>query len=314
MIEVNNLEYQYPKKKRFSLSIERFFVESGEIFTLLGPNGAGKTTLIRIISGLILPRTGSVKICGLPFPQSERQARSCLGLVIGEERTFYYRLSGAQNLEFFGGLYGLKRSFLKTRIPELLELVGLGEDGKLQYMRYSSGMKKRLCLARALLHNPKVLLLDEPNSGIDPRSAKTIREIIFDLKKAGHTIMLTTHDMDEAERMSDRIGFLRDGKLIKVGDLSDFKKLINKRKLEIQFRGPFTPDDIPDIQQMVAQIRESSGGDQVTFKDGRLIIISNGNLQMNRVFEIISGTGYIIERSDTQDASLEEVFLVLSGS
>jgi len=217
MLTLSNINFKYPKRGKFALDDISFSIIPGEIFTLLGPNGAGKTTLIRILSGLIIPHEGKVDICGFDMLTKEYQARRMIGLVLGEERTFYYRLSGAQNLEFFGGLYGIKRSILKKKIVEVLEMVGLEDDAKLQYMRFSNGMKKRLSMARALLHNPEVLLLDEPNSGVDPLSAKSIRDIIFSLKKQNKTILLTTHDMEEAEKMSDHIGFLKDGRLIKIG-------------------------------------------------------------------------------------------------
>jgi len=156
MHELKNISYKYPKKDGFALSDITFAIQSGEIFTLLGPNGSGKTTLIRIISGLILPKSGTVAICGHNIQTDEYKARKSLGLVLGDERTFYFRLSGAQNLEFFGGLYGIPRSQLKKKIVEALEMVGLEDNAKLQYMRYSTGMRKRLNMARALLHDPEV--------------------------------------------------------------------------------------------------------------------------------------------------------------
>ena len=197
MVTLKNINFKYPKKKQFALSDISLSISPGEIFTLLGPNGAGKTTIIRILSGLIVPHQGEVLISDNDLQKKEYQARKIIGLVLGDERTFYFRLSGAQNLEFFGGLYGIRRSLLKNKIYQVLALVGLENDAKLQYMRYSTGMKKRLSMARALLHDPDVLLLDEPNSGVDPHSAKSIREIIFTLKEKNKTILLTTHDMEE---------------------------------------------------------------------------------------------------------------------
>ncbi|MCX6827145.1 MAG: ABC transporter ATP-binding protein, partial [candidate division Zixibacteria bacterium] len=144
MIILEEIDFKYPKRKQFALSGVSFAVQPGQIFTLLGPNGAGKTTLIRILSGLIIPQKGIASICGHDLQLDEYNARKSIGLVLGDERTFYFRLSGAQNLEFFGGLYGIKRQELKKRIIEVMGMVGLQDDAKLQYMRYSSGMKKRL--------------------------------------------------------------------------------------------------------------------------------------------------------------------------
>ena len=234
MVLLDAIEFKYPKRKQFSLSEISLAVPSGEIFTLLGPNGAGKTTLIRILSGLILPHKGTVSIRGYDVQRQEYEARRAIGLVLGDERTFYFRLSGAQNLEFFGGLYGLSRQTLRKRVPEVLDLVGLKKDAQLQFMRYSTGMRKRLNMARALLHDPQVLLLDEPNGGVDPESARNIRQTILDLKQQGRTILLTTHVMDEAER-ADRIGLMRQGRLIDEGRPQELKEKYGVETIEEVF-------------------------------------------------------------------------------
>ena len=311
MIQINNIEFKYPKKKEFSLAEVSLSVEPGEIFALLGPNGAGKTTLIRILSGLIIPRSGTVTICGHDMQRAQYEARRRIGLVLGDERTFYFRLSGAQNLEFFGGLYGIKRAALKRRVPEVLDLVGLTGDAKLQFMRYSSGMRKRLNLARTLLHEPQVLLLDEPTSSVDPESAQKMRQIIFELKGHGRTILLTTHDMDEAERMSDRIGFLKEGRLIKIGTLADFRSVIAKRRLVVQF-DPSEPLSGSQVRRITADVRKVTALDSIGFEDNRLTISFNGSFDMNRVLATISSDGIPIHATNTHDASLEDVFIALA--
>lgn len=311
MIELRDIEFKYPKKKAFSLKELSLVVKPGEIFTLLGPNGAGKTTLIRILSGLIIPRRGSVTICGHDMQRTQHEARSRIGLVLGDERTFYFRLSGAQNLEFFGGLYGIKRAALKRRVPEVLNLVGLSGDAKLQFMRFSSGMRKRLNLARALLHEPQVLLLDEPTSSVDPESAQKMRQIIFELKGRGRTILLTTHDMNEAERMSDRIGFLKEGRLIKIGTLADFRSVIVKRRLVVQF-DPGKPLSRSSIRRISTDIRKVTTLDSIDFEDNRLTIGFNGSFDMNRVLATVSSDETPIHATNTHDASLEDVFITLA--
>ncbi len=313
MINLNNIQFKYPKKEGFALDDVSFSISPGEIFTLLGPNGAGKTTLIRILSGLILPHQGKVTICDHDIQLKEYRVRRSVGLVIGDERTFYFRLSGAQNLEFFGGLYGIKRSVLKNRVIEVLEKVGLQDDAKLQYMRFSTGMKKRLSMARALLHDPDVLLLDEPNSGVDPHSAKSIREIIFSLKKQDKTILLTTHDMEEAEKMSDRIGFIKNGKLIKIGKVEEYKNLINKKRLEIIFNNTFSAYDKALVRDMMNQIKIVSHCDSIDFNDNKMRISYNGSFDMNRTLHILSQSGYDISKTNTIEASLEDVFIKLAG-
>lgn len=313
MLSLEDLTYSYPRTRgtKFILQDISFSIEPGQIFTLLGPNGAGKTTIIRILSGSILPHGGTIVINGHDIRCEEQKARRSIGLVIGEERTFYYRLSGYQNLEFFGGLYGLHRTFLRNRIDELLTLVNLQKYRKLQYMRYSTGMKKRLNLARALLHDPPVLLLDEPNSGVDPESAQKLRNLIFQLKEQGRTILLTTHDMDEAEKMSDILAFLREGSLIRVGPLREFKEIIERRTLLVEF------DQMEPIPETTAALLESDlklvpHYKSITFSDGGMTIDFNENLDINGVVSTIIGHGIRIKNVKHVEPSLEEVFIKLA--
>ncbi|MEW5795275.1 MAG: ABC transporter ATP-binding protein [Candidatus Zixiibacteriota bacterium] len=312
MIALDQISYQYAKSTRPALHELSLMSEPGCIFTLLGPNGAGKTTLLRIVSGLIVPQAGSVTVCDHDMRTREYQARACIGLVLGEERSFYYRLSGAQNLEFFGGLYGIPRHALTERIGRLLVLVGLEGDAKLQYMRYSNGMKKRLALARALLHDPPVLLLDEPNSGIDPASARTIREILTEQKDRGKTILLTTHDMTEAERLSDQIGFLKEGKLLMVGTLAEFQGLSKKTRFEIDFcrTSDFSANRLNTLAE---RIRSVSDLHTIDATDTRLVITSNGSFDMGAVLKEVTDSGLAIVRANTCTASLEDVFIQLAG-
>nr|MBN2277574.1 ABC transporter ATP-binding protein [candidate division Zixibacteria bacterium] len=313
MIVLNNIIYKYPKKDGFALSEIFLSINPGEIFTLLGPNGSGKTTLIRIISGLILPRSGTVNVSGYDITSDEYKAKRSIGLVLGDERTFYFRLSGAQNLEFFGGLFGIPRSYLKKKIGETLEMVGLEDSAGLQYMRYSTGMRKRLNLARALLHNPQVYLFDEPNSGVDPHSVKRIREIILSLKRQNKTILLTTHDMNEAEKMSDRIGYLKNGQIVKIGRIDEFKRLIGKKGLEIDFDRVFSESDRPAILNLIEKIKRSSNCSSIEFRKNTILINYNGAFDLNLALSLISSSGYNIKRTATREASLEEVFIKLAN-
>lgn len=289
-----------------------FSIQPGEIFTLLGPNGAGKTTLIRILSGLILPSCGTVTICGQAMKKNTYRIRGEIGLVMGDERSFYFRLSGAQNLRFFGGLNGIKGSVLKQRVREVMQQVGLHKEAGLQFMRYSSGMKKRLSLARALLHDPQVLLLDEPNSSVDPESAAKIREIILTCRRRGKTILLTTHDMHEAERMSDRVGFLREGVLIKCGSVEEFRRLIGKRKLRIEFeRG--VANTRTTLLELTGELQDTIAYEAMYCEDHRLTIEFNGSFDFNRVMRLVTSKGIPVTTANTIDPSLEDVFIKLAG-
>jgi ABC-2 type transport system ATP-binding protein len=315
MLELEQINYSYPRKKSRDFSVKNisFTVDSGQILTLLGPNGAGKTTIIRIVSGLIIPRQGRVLIEGFDMQREQTRARSSIGLVIGEERTFYYRLSGRQNLEFFGGLYGIRRAELTKRIDEALELVGLADHDRYQYMRYSTGMKKRLNLARALLHKPSVFLLDEPNSGVDPESAQKLRQIIRSLRKDGCTILLTTHNMDEVERLSDEIAFLRDGEIIKKGPVSTFKSVIEGKNLIVEFADSVVVSD-SHREQLTRELKIESPQADIDFAGNRLKIHHNGGFDIDSVFQPVMRLGLKVKDVRSSEATLEDVFIKLTGA
>jgi ABC-2 type transport system ATP-binding protein len=312
MLTLDNISYKYSGRNQFALSNINLTVEPGTIFTLLGPNGAGKTTLVRILSGLIIPGEGCARICSHDTVKHEYEARKSFGLFLGDERTFYFRLSGKQNLEFFGGLLGIRRKQLKSRIDELLKLVGLQDADRLPFMKYSTGMRKRLNFARALLTDPPVYFLDEPNSGVDPESARHIRGTMLDLKKRGRTILLTTHNLEEAEKMSDIIGFLKEGTLLRVGPLSEFKREFMRRKIIVSFDhsvGGYSKG----IEEVMAKIRRDVAFENLSLTDGRIEISFNGATSANRVLSIVAESPLRIAEASCQDATLEDVFLQLAG-
>jgi ABC-2 type transport system ATP-binding protein len=186
-------------------------IPRGEIFGLLGPNGAGKSTLISMLSGQLLPTTGSILVQGLA-PVSLAAKRQ-LG-VAPQSLALYEELSAQDNLEFFGRLYGLKATRLKLACEQVLDFVGLADRAKDRVEHYSGGMKRRLNLAVALLHDPQVLLLDEPTAGVDPQSRNRLFENVLALKQQGKTIVYTTHYMEEAEKLCDHVGILEQGRLL----------------------------------------------------------------------------------------------------
>jgi ABC-2 type transport system ATP-binding protein len=187
-------------------------LEEGEIFGLLGPNGAGKSTSINMAVGLLAPDQGSVEIQGQGDPRRP-EVRQCLG-VAPQALAIYEELTGDENLRFFGRLYGIKGARLKKRVDWALEFVGLTVRRGDLVKEYSGGMKRRINLAAALLHDPKLLLLDEPTVGVDPQSRNAILEKVMELRDQGKTIIYTTHYMEEAERLCDRVGVIDEGKLL----------------------------------------------------------------------------------------------------
>jgi len=191
-------------------------VAKGELFGLLGPNGAGKTTIINILCGLVKPTNGSAKVYGYDVQKETQKVKELIG-VCPQETAIYPYLTGAENLELFGNLHGMNRRVFKERSNMLLSKLGLKEDAKRLAAKYSGGMKRRLNLALALIHDPQVEFLDEPTVAMDPQSRHAVWDFIKDLKIGGKTIILTTHYMEEAEELCDRAGIIDHGKLIALG-------------------------------------------------------------------------------------------------
>ena len=186
-----------------------FSVNPGEIFGFLGPNGAGKTTTIRMLTGQLLPTSGTAKVAGYDIVTERQQLKPRIGVVF-DSQNLYERMSARENLMFYARLYRIK----KSRVEEVLTQVGLIERAGDKVLKYSNGMKQRLLIARALLHRPEVLFLDEPTRGLDPHIARDIRGIVAGLAKGGMTVFLTTHYMEEADQLSQRVAFLDRGRIV----------------------------------------------------------------------------------------------------
>ena len=204
-----------------------FEVERGELFGLLGPNGAGKTTTVKMLTTLLLPTGGTARILGLDVVQQITEVRKHIGFAFSGSRGLYNRLTAIQNLKYFAELYALEPEVTHKRIPELLELVGLGSRGADRVETYSSGMTQRLHIARALLHDPEVLFLDEPTVGIDPVGARELRQTIKTLILLGKTILLTTHYMAEAEELCQRIAIIKKGSIVALDSPDALKRRIS---------------------------------------------------------------------------------------
>ena len=197
-------------------------VMEGEIFGLLGPNGAGKSTVIRMLTTLSEPSEGTAKIAGYDIRNQSDEVRKRIGLV-AEKLILYPRLSAVENLTFFGRLYGLNGSYLRQRIDDLLRMVRLEAFKNMPIGGYSSGMRQRINIMRGLLHDPDILFLDEPTALLDPQSIQFVHDLIRELNEAGKTIILTTHIMEEADRLSSRIGIIDHGKMIAVDTPAELK-------------------------------------------------------------------------------------------
>jgi ABC-2 type transport system ATP-binding protein len=241
-------------------------VDPGQVLALLGPNGAGKTTTVRILTSVLLPSSGWARVAGYDVVKQPAKVRASVG-VLTEQHGLYDRMPADQYLDFFGQLYSMKASTRQKRIDNLLEHFGLNADRKRRIGEYSKGMRQKLALARALLHEPPVLLLDEPTSAMDPESARLVRDAIHDLRSAERTIVICTHNLAEAEELADQIAIIRRGRIIVRGGIAALKQsLLGPIEYEVRFATPLNSREInyPDGGKLTGQ-----GPDWLRFQTGK---------------------------------------------
>jgi len=214
-----------------------FFLKKGEVFGFLGPNGAGKTTTINMLTGLSRPDSGTIRVAGRDCTKNPKAAQHLIGIV-PDESNLYPELSGFDNLCFCASLYGIRKGERQGRARELLETFGLKDAANRKFGGYSKGMKRKLTIAAGIIHNPRILFLDEPTTGIDVASARQIRQLISDLNAAGTTIFLTTHYIEEAERLCERIAFIVKGQIVKTDTVKNLlQPLMGKQMMLISVSG-----------------------------------------------------------------------------
>jgi ABC-2 type transport system ATP-binding protein len=212
-----------------------FSFDKGSVFGLLGPNGAGKTTTVKIVATVLLPDGGDAYVEGYSVTGEPDRVKEVLGVVFSVDKGFYARLTGFENLVYYGMLYGLSRSDARRRAEELLDLVDLGESRYRLYQEYSLGMRARLALAKALIHDPGVVILDEPTIGLDPVSSRRIREVLRRISREGKGVMITTHNMWEAEILCDKVAIIMEGKIMASGSPEDLRKRFGgQRYIEVE--------------------------------------------------------------------------------
>ena len=215
-ISIENLVHRYKDAEQVAVNDISLEIKEGEIFGLLGPNGAGKTTTISILSGLLKPNQGKVSIHGFDVTQQIDESKKLIG-VVPQEIALYPTLTATENLDFFGSMYGIQKAALKKKIKHYLNLFGLENTGNKRVEQFSGGMKRRLNLIASLLHDPKILILDEPTASVDVQSRNMIIEFLRDLNKKGTTILYTSHYLEEAENLCTQITIIDDGKIIIQG-------------------------------------------------------------------------------------------------
>lgn len=289
-----------------SVTIE---IESGTVFGLIGPNGAGKTTLVRMLSTLVIPTKGTALINGYDIDSEGNKVRESIGLAVGGERSFYWRLTGSQNLEFFAAMQGLNGRILRRRVTELFELFDLVDAADKPYRFYSAGMKRKLDLARALVTDPPILLLDEPTTAVDPYAAIKIRQIIYELRSRGKTILLVTHNLSEAEKLCDTIGLMNRGKLIATGSVTTLKALADNCRITIITR---LPDERAQLSKDLSDLYSIK---IVKSHDRELVLlIERKEDTVTSVLKSIAHLGYQINSLNIEQPTLEDIFFKLVGA
>jgi ABC-2 type transport system ATP-binding protein len=292
----------------FALREVSFHVNEGEFFGLLGPNGAGKTTLLRILSTLILPDEGSAIVGGRDVVRDAAAVRREVALVLSDERGLYWRLSAHENLRLFATLHDLHGREMRSRIAELLSLVGLSDAGSKLVGAFSSGMRQRLLIARGLLRRPRVLLLDEPTRSLDPVAARDFRTFLVEdvANRAGCTIVLATHSADEAFGLCTRIGILDKGRLLDHGTMAELARHLDRDRYRVWTRTPghrmWDGLDARPVPQPAAGIAgDSDGWTQLE------VTIPGGMAASARVLSSLAGSGVVVGRFEQVPYTLADV-------
>jgi ABC-2 type transport system ATP-binding protein len=293
-------------------------IRSGELFGLLGPNGSGKTTMIKCLSTILIPDEGTALVNGFDVNKETSMVRASLGMVVGGERTLYWKLTARDNLMYFASLYKMQRRHAKKRIEELLETFQLSDRADERLEDYSTGMRQKIAIARALLHDPPILLLDEPTLGLDPGFARKIRSQIKELsEKYGKTVLLTTHYMDEADQLCDRVAFISNGKIVAVDTPNRLKAMVNKRKLvEVAVYHP--PVDIEQhIRSLLpgAEVVKLIPGDEDKGNPSKIKIIGGtADEQVETIIDTLRQRNIRISGLTVGIPTLEDVFIKLTGT
>ncbi len=274
-------------------------IDEGEIHGLLGPNGAGKTTLVKVLSTVLLPTSGSASVLGHDVVRETKAVRRIIGVVLGGDRGLYWRLTGRQNLEYWAALYNVPASTARRRVSDLLESVGLSDRADHLVEGYSRGMKQRLHLARGLVADPRVIFLDEPTAGMDPIASREFRRLVETLRSEGRTVLLTTHDMAEAEAVCDRVTLIDRGRVLAVETPRSLGGLVARYE-RIDFEGG--PDGLSVVPGVASVGQLPDGGFRVEL---------DSDAATQRVLKLLVDAG--VTSITTSRPSLEEVYIRVIG-
>jgi len=283
-----------------------FEVLPGELFGFLGPNGAGKTTTINMLTGLARPDSGTIHIGSIDCTGNPRAAQHLIG-VVPDESNLYPELTGFENLCFCASLYGMKKQERHARARKLLSIFGLTKASERKFGGYSKGMKRRLTIAAGIIHNPDILFLDEPTTGIDVASARQLRQLISDLHRFGTTIFLTTHYIEEAERLCDRIAFIVSGSIVRIETVENLLQPIQaKHVLQLSCANP--------LDGIQSKLSESFPGLEFTIPENGVIRVeANKPIRVGPLVRLLEDHGAEVSEARKIRPSLEDVFVKITG-
>jgi ABC-2 type transport system ATP-binding protein len=285
-----------------------FEIGETEIFSLLGPNGAGKTTILAMLAGLLQPDAGDASLGGYSIRHQAQAVKRLIG-IIPQDIALYPSLSARENLHFWGQLYGLHKKERTERVEEVLEMVGLRERGQDRIEKYSGGMKRRINIAAGLLHHPKIVFMDEPTVGIDPQSRRAILDMVKSFNQQGMAVLYTTHYMEEAEELSDRVGIIDHGELIAVGTQDELTEKIGcTETLTLHI------DESQDANQLAGALEDLPGVLQTNALDHHVSLVTRSARQvMAKAISRADAIGIRVRSIDIQEPGLETVFLQMTG-
>jgi ABC-2 type transport system ATP-binding protein len=304
MIEVRSISKSFGSIE--ALRNVSFNISKGEIFGILGPNGAGKSTIVNVLNTLVKPDNGDVIIDGINIYENRDTIKLIMG-VVPQEIALYEELTAYENLMFWGGLYDIPKSELKANVSNTLEIVDLSYRKNDRIKTFSGGMKRRINIACSLLHNPKILVLDEPTIGVDPQNRNHIFEVIERLNREGMTIIYTTHYMEEAERFCDTIAIIDVGHIIAQGTLKELREISDSKDLlsiKLADSNSETVSRITAVNKMFS----FDGNSNILHVE-----CENISNDISVIINHIQNSGGVIERIDTQGTNLESIFLKLTG-
>lgn len=284
--------------------------EKGHVFGLLGPNGAGKSTAINCISGLLAPTSGRITVSGHDIVKDGKAARRSLGIV-PQELALYEDLPAIDNLRYWGKAYGLRGKALEDRVTDVLEYIGLADRAKDLPKTFSGGMKRRLNFGCGVVHQPKLLLLDEPTVGVDPQSRAKLFDLVEAERDAGACVLYTTHYMEEAERLCDSLAIIDHGKIIAQGTVAELKAQLNARDA-LQLSGNFPGDA---TKSAIASLSPGIGDLEILSQDEASLVLtlSQASQHLPRIFDAISRAGGVVSETHMRSPNLETLFLLLTG-